>query len=376
MKARVLTALLLVANFVHAADGIAPEMLAPIPAGWSSMAGNGGPLALPGVCEIGVDGQKSVAGHQAYTVRCNNPVLPSYGGARNTIRTAQFRGKRVRVSAWLMASGISGVPTPQYSGVAGEGGLWIGVGSQKGGTRMDRMQNRTIKGTTDWEYRDFVVDVPDDNNQMFIGYWMQGKGQLWVRDFNIEEVPTTVAVNFLVNDPDRAIGPDLTLLSMTPPRPDEIFLAPPAKWLAMGTPGYELCDVGVDARMLQAGQRNLSIACGVPQSVAMTQSAEAAPFWGKRVRFSGWLKADKLESATQEGARNGAGLMMSTTDAQGRTVRAEVGNASDWQYRELIVEVPRNSRWIIVGLTLNGRGQLWARDFKFEEVPAATPLSP
>jgi hypothetical protein len=376
MNARVLLATLLLVAMAHGAEG--PMALAPLPAGWTSMAGNGGPLALPGVCQVGVDSQKSVPGRQLYSIRCMNDVLPSYGGARSTLRTASYRGKRVRVSAWLMASGIQGVPTPQYAGIIGEAGLWIGVGSPSNGIRMDRMQNRTIRGTTDWVYRDFVVDVPEDNNQMFIGVWMQGQGQVWARDFNIEEVPDTVPVNFLVNDPQRVVGPDLTLFTPTIARPDDLFLAPPTKWLAAGGPGHELCDVGIDAQMLKSGQSNLSIACGVPQSPVLRQSFEAAPFRGKRVRFSGWVKAkdyEPLSDGPPNGRVAGAGLFFSS-DNRGPVLRADVGSVSGWQLQELVMDVPGNATWLLIGVTLIGKGQVWARDFRFEEVGRDVPVTP
>ncbi len=123
-----------------------PAPLAPLPATWSSMAGNGGPEAMPGTCEIGIDSQKSTAGQQVYSVRCANQTHPGYGGARKHHQDGAVRGKRVRVSAWVMAAGIEGVSTPQYLGVVGEAGLWIGVGSPKNGLRMDRMQNRNRQG--------------------------------------------------------------------------------------------------------------------------------------------------------------------------------------------------------------------------------------
>lgn len=374
-RTNALLAALLAVNLVQGAEPPPASLLAPMPANWSSMAGNGGPLALPGTCELGIDSQKSVADRQAYSVRCGNSVLPSYGGARNTVRTTQFRGKRVRVSAWLMASGIEGVSTPQYAHVVGEGGLWIGVGSQKGGMRMDRMQNRTIKGSTDWEFRDFVVDVPDDNNQMFVGFWMQGRGQIWARDFNIEEVPDTVPVSFLVNDPARVVGPDLSLLTTAVARPEERFLAPPAKWLTMGGAGYELCDLGIDARLLGSGQRNISIACSVPKSAALRQAAEASPFWGKRVRLSGWLKLEKFEPLAANGGQEGVGLFMTNTDVQSKTLRVNMSGTVEWQHHELVMDVPRGSTWLLVGLSLSGTGQVWARDLKFEEVSRDVPVT-
>jgi len=373
VKPAVLLAVLLAAGIAEAQE--LPARLAPLPSGWSVMAGNGGPLALPGTCEIGVDQQLAEPKRQVYSVRCTNNILPSYGGGRTNVQTASYRGRRVRVSAWLKADGIGSVSTAQYAGIAGEAGLWIGVGSPSDGTRMDRMQNRAISGTTDWEYRDFVVDVPQDNRQIMVGFWMQGKGQLWVRDYKIEEVPTTVPVNFLVKDPERVVGPDLSLLATMAPRPDEFFLPPPAKWLVLGGQKKELCDVGVDAQMLKEGQRNLSISCGIAERLKLRQSFEAAPFWDKRVRFSAWLKVEDFESIDTIGPAEGAGLFMNNTNTNSQGLAADVSGTSGWQYRELVMDVPRNSLWLLIGLSLSGSGQVWARDLKFEQVSRDVPVT-
>ena len=65
------------------------------------------------------------------------------------------------------------------------------------------MQPRAVKGTTEWQYRDFVVDVPKDSRRSMLGFWMEGKGQLWVRDLKVETVSKKVPVNF---HPDAAAG--------------------------------------------------------------------------------------------------------------------------------------------------------------------------
>lgn len=373
MTARVLLAALLAICTAHAAEApqsttIAgtPASLVPMPREWTQM-GNGGPEALPGRCEMGLDGQLSSEGRMPYSVRCQNTVLPSFGGAHHTARTAQYAGKRVRVSGWLKASAIGGVATPQYSHVPGRAGLWLAVGSARSGVRMDRMENRGITGSTEWEMRDFVVDVPVDNSQMFIGFWMQGTGQVWARDFKIEEVPGTVPVSFLVNDPLRVTGPELSLQTQVVARPGDVFLPPPPKWLAMGAQGFELCDAGVDAQLLGTGQRNLSISCKFPMSLAMRQAFEAAPFWGKRVRFSGWIRTEGFEPQAAGGGEGGAGLLL-TLDPQSRVQQANLTGTTEWQHRELEIDVPRNSRFIIVGITASGKGQVWARDIEFKEV--------
>jgi hypothetical protein len=379
--ARMLLAALLATSTVDAAEGLQsvgsgsspPPQLASLPVGWSLM-GNGGPLALPGSCEIGVDREKSLPEKQQYSIRCTNNVLPSFGGARQTIAdAARFRGKRVRVSAWLMATGIESVANAQYPGATGEGGLWLAVGSARKGQRTDRMPDRTLKGSTGWEYRDFVADIPADNDLLQVGYWMQGKGQIWMRDVMVEEVPDTVAVNFPRNK-EREAGPDFTLQAVA--RADERFLPPPAQWLAMGARGFELCDIGVDAQLLKSGTRNLSIACSVPQSAVLRQVPEALPWWGKRVRFSAMIKTQNLDPLSGGGQDGGVTMYLSATATNSPNLTARVTGNSDWQYREIVMDIPRGSAYLPLGFSLTGSGQMWARDLKFEEVSRDTPVTP
>lgn len=374
MNTKVLLLALLAVSAAQAADA-PPASFLPLPPQFSLM-GNGGPLAYPGHCNTGIDRDKSTDGSEAYSVHCDSDQVPGFSGARYSLRSEVYRGKRIRVSAQLMTAGADDMSTPQYPAVSSEAGLWISVGSQRNGTRSDRMQNRALKGTTGWESRDFVVDVPADSNQIFIGYWLQGRGQVWVRDFKIEEVPDTVAVNFLVTDPTRNFGPDLSLAASTDAAGEFGFQPPPAKWLAIGGQGFELCDIGVDSNMLKAGQRNLSISCSIPHTPALRQSVEAAPFWGKRVRFSGWVKSQDFEPLPTATGQGGAGLWMSNSNNDSGVVHANVTGTTDWTYRELVIDVPRTGAWILMGLGMSGSGQVWARDLKFEEVPMSTPVTP
>jgi hypothetical protein len=373
-----LLAALLAANLAAGAD--AP--LATLPPSWGMM-GNGGPQALPGRCEVGIDSQKSADGPQQYAIRCASTVLPSFGGARMSFDVAPYRGKRVRVSAELMASGIENVANQQYPNAQGEAGLWIGVGTARDGLRSDRMQNRTLKGSSGWEVRDFVVDIPADASQLQAGYWMQGKGQLWMRSLKVEEVPATTPVNFDRNAPKPDAAPDLTFAVSSAVRSSDRFLPPPQKWLALGEQNFELCDAGVDAKMLSAGQRNISIACKVPVRVFLRQAFEAPPWWGKRVRLSAWIKTGNVVPregvSAQVGAAVssalGAAMYLAATDTGGPVYNAIVTGTTEWAYHELVIDIPAGAPYIPIGLSLNGTGQVWARDMKFEEVSRDTPIT-
>ncbi len=205
MDSKLLIAALLVAAVAQAAPA-----LAPVPFGWSAM-GNGGALALPGRCELGVDSEMAAGGQENFSILCTNEHLPSFGGLNKRVESTQFRGKRVRYSAWLKGADIADVNLPDRAPVEGTAGLFFGV-AMTTGVKMDRTQGRVFKGNTAWEQFDFVVDVPENTTYMFAGFWMQGKGQLWVRDIKVEEVPLSVPVNFNWGDGKQApVVPDLSL---------------------------------------------------------------------------------------------------------------------------------------------------------------------
>lgn len=368
---------LLVAGLAAAAQGPSAEATAPLvtlPAGWGLM-GNGGPLALPGRCEEGIDNRNPGEAGPVYSVRCSSTVLPSFGGARTTLAVGLYRGKRIRVSAELMAADVTAVPNPQYPDVPGEAGLWIGVITPGEGQRADRMRDRAITGTTNWVMRDFVVDIPVNARQLQAGYWMQGKGQVWMRKLKVEEVPTTVPVSFDRAGPRPDVLPDLTLAAASTPRPEDRFLPPPRRWLAAGDTNFALCEAGIDARMLSAGQRNLSIACGVPIRAGLRQAFESYPWQNKRVRLSAWVKTQDVVPRVEGGGTPGATLFLSATDNNGPRYEAVLIGTSDWTYQELVADIPLGAAFIPIGVSLAGTGQVWVRDMKFEEVPRDTPAS-
>jgi hypothetical protein len=198
MNYKVLIAAVLVAAVAQA------DVLEPPPAGWAPM-GMGGPYQLPGACELGVDGGLAHAGQPNLSVKCHNDV-PSFGGLQQSFESAPYLGKRVRFSAWIQAEGVEDVDDVQ-----GGAGLWIAVPTPERRPVMDRMPERALKGYTSWEYRDFVVDVPADGGPFIvIGFWLEGRGQMWIRDLNFEVVPDSVPTNMTV-DWDEVLSPNLSL---------------------------------------------------------------------------------------------------------------------------------------------------------------------
>jgi hypothetical protein len=80
--------------------------------------------------------------------------------------------------------------------VASWAGLWLRVdGPDHKLLAFDNMQDRAVKGTTDWKQYEIVLDVADTAQGLAFGVLLAGTGQVWLNDMKFEtvgtEVPTT-----------------------------------------------------------------------------------------------------------------------------------------------------------------------------------------
>jgi hypothetical protein len=68
------------------------------------------------------------------------------------------------------------------------------------------MQDRPIKGTTDWQNYAVVLDVPEGATGIFFGVLVNGSGSVWMSNLKIEpvgtDVPTTSKMGASATRPD------------------------------------------------------------------------------------------------------------------------------------------------------------------------------
>lgn len=177
MNYKVLIAAALAASVVQAST--VEENL---PEGWFE---NGEPKAVQ-ECQAGVDQDLAASGMANVTLKCATDV-DGFVSFMQQFSAETYRGNRLRYSALVKAEGVEGW-----------GGLWMRVDEVLNSetSAFDNMQNRAIKGTLDWQRYEIVLDVVPTAEGISIGMLMaEGRGQLWVRDMQLEvvgaNVPTT-----------------------------------------------------------------------------------------------------------------------------------------------------------------------------------------
>jgi putative transposon-encoded protein len=97
-----------------------------------------------------------------------------------------YLGKRVRLTGYIKSDGVKDWA-----------GMWFRI---DGGTDsksykalgFDNMQDRPIKGTTDWKKYEIVLDVPQESSAIAFGVLLSGPGTIWLDDLNFEIVPKDV----------------------------------------------------------------------------------------------------------------------------------------------------------------------------------------
>lgn len=124
---------------------------------------------------------------------------PKYPGTlMQKVRGHDFRGKRIRFSGYIRTNEVKDWAS-----------LWFRVdGTENYAVSFDNMNDRPIKGSTDWTKYEIVLDVPQKINKIAYGVLLSGEGKVWVDGLKFEEVEKNVSVTNLVTYKEEIDIPD------------------------------------------------------------------------------------------------------------------------------------------------------------------------
>lgn len=159
-----------------------------IPKGW-------GKTGLePQNYEMHLDTSVKQSGNASATMRSTASITKEgFAAAIQSIKPDEFRGKRVRLSGYLKSEGV-----------AEWAGLWLRIDSEDPAIMLefDNMDDRPVKGTSDWTKYEIVLDVPSEAAEIVFGFFLNGKGQIWADDLEIEVVGKDVVKTSLPLKPE------------------------------------------------------------------------------------------------------------------------------------------------------------------------------
>ncbi|MCA2997859.1 MAG: hypothetical protein ING75_04570 [Rhodocyclaceae bacterium] len=118
-------------------------------------------------CKAFAGERPSLTSPRPVTLRCSS-AAPGYVAARFNFPLDGVRGKTVGLFALVKVENVSDTAR-----------LWLRVDKpDQVGWRADNMEDRPLKGTSDWVTLVVTVDVPEDASTIFGGIALEGSGTI------------------------------------------------------------------------------------------------------------------------------------------------------------------------------------------------------
>jgi hypothetical protein len=134
-----------------------------------------------------IDAGAGKEGKNAASIQSIVTDINGFGTLMQTIKADNYKGKRVRMSGFLKTKDVE-----QWAG------LWLRVDNADLSKTLafdnmkDGKTDRAVRGTTDWQRYNIVLDVPAEADVMSFGALLDGTGQVWFDDLKFETVEETV----------------------------------------------------------------------------------------------------------------------------------------------------------------------------------------
>ena len=160
---------------------VALALAAELPAGWVKAGSH------PAEYDMGVDRTIRREGRAIAFIKGTATEFHGFGTIMQTAAPGEYRGKRLRFSADVKSEKVQ----------SGWAGLWLRIDGTRAGELLgfDNMQQRPLKGNTDWTRVEIVLDVPEDAAALAFGLLLNGDGQVWIDDLRFDVVGPSVPVS-------------------------------------------------------------------------------------------------------------------------------------------------------------------------------------
>ncbi|MEP6492567.1 MAG: hypothetical protein ABJF01_07810 [bacterium] len=128
---------------------------------------------------VGVDNNTVHGGQAALAIAGTDTSRLRFNGVTQNIRADNYRGKRVRLRAWVRQVGV----------VGSDVGIWMRIDGPGVTQGFDNFSSRPLLGTSDWHQVEVILDIPDNAIGIAFGALMSASGEFFVDDMTFEVIP-------------------------------------------------------------------------------------------------------------------------------------------------------------------------------------------
>lgn len=148
-----------------------------LPEGWFKAG------SKPKYYDMGIDVGAGKDGKNAASIKSLKNRIDGFGTLMQNFKPDKYLGKKIKLTAWMRSKEVESWA-----------GFWLRV-DQAGASKslsFDNMNDRPIKGTTDWQKCEIVLSVPASATNIAFGALLDGTGQIWFDEINFEVVDNSV----------------------------------------------------------------------------------------------------------------------------------------------------------------------------------------
>ena len=133
----------------------------------------------PASYQIGLDKSVYMTGSCSAFLESKDKKIEGFGTIMQTCLADEYLGKRVKMTSYIKSKDISNWA-----------GMWLRIDSKEQGKMLgfDNMQDRAIRGTTDWTKYEIILDVPEESATINFGVLLNGTGKIWLDNISFEIV--------------------------------------------------------------------------------------------------------------------------------------------------------------------------------------------
>ena len=134
--------------------------------------------AKPKSYESGFDKSNYKAGSKSAYLKSKESKIKGFGTLMQQCDAKDYLGKKIKMTAYIKSEDVKNWA-----------GMWMRIDSKYGKVLgFDNMGKRPIKGTTDWKKYEIILDVSPDSGTLNYGFLLDGTGQIWFDQLNIEVI--------------------------------------------------------------------------------------------------------------------------------------------------------------------------------------------
>ncbi len=133
--------------------------------------------------EMGLSKKATSKEDEVFTIRSIDKKIDGFGTLMKSSKPNLYIGKTIKMTGYVKSEKVKSWA-----------GLWMRIDYYNDKVlSFDNMQNRAIEGTNDWTKYEVVLFVPQDATDFSYGVLLDGTGQIWFKDIQLEIVDDSLS---------------------------------------------------------------------------------------------------------------------------------------------------------------------------------------